>query len=217
MFTEYEKSLGPQDVNSTERRSYLYARRYTVCFLSARFRGIELWCIAKIAIPIRTIRGKIRGPSVSQSSQLSANTHDVEQRRRCYIIISSRCLAVQWRGRTRQFGYLSRKRERERIQFDRSALCLIPLTINFSFFSLSSLIRLTSPKTARDRKGNKGKAASFESREKLKEREKVSFIFLFIAKIRLYFLDKGFFAIYFFFVPIFRRYATSMISKSAIV
>jgi len=181
---------------------------YTVCFLSARSRGIELWCTAKITIPIRTIRGKIRGPSVSQPSELSANTHDeVEQRRRCYIIIASRCLASPMTRADKTIRLLSRKREREgtiwqeRLVFNPADDQFLFLPVVFSQFDCRPR------KLPANRKGNKGKVVLFESRERK------CLIFFFIAKILLCFLDKDFFATYFFFVPIFRRYATSMISK----
>lgn len=140
---------------------------YTVCFLSARSRGIELWCTAKITIPIRTIRGKIRGPSVSQPSELSANTHDeVEQRRRCYIIIASRCLASPMMRADKTIRLLSRKREREgtiwqeRLVFNPADDQFLFLPVVFSQFDCRPR------KLPANRKGNKGKVVLFESRER---------------------------------------------------
>lgn len=89
-----------QNVNPADiRTSQILDSGLLKTFISPLSEG-RITARREIAIPnasIRTIRGKIRSVrfSAAQIAELSANTHDatdeVEQRRRSYITIASRC------------------------------------------------------------------------------------------------------------------------------
>lgn len=161
-------------------------------------RGIELRCAAKLRYRTRRFarfEERSSGPSISQPPELSANTHDeVEQRRRCYIIIVSRCAAVQWRGQARQFRLLSRKKQREGKIWQKR------LVFNSADDQFLFLLVVFSP----SRRVQKSPAKREQREDCRSNWERLCLVF-FLSQILLVFLDKDHFAIYFFFVHIFLR------------